>query len=278
MQRSEDLRVIHASEPATLETTSVVTTIAPDPLYTPLLDAIHHLRSQLDSQHQAELEALKRATANQTEALYHRLTEAREHFVALERNFEIKISELSEAQHTIQLLNNQLAAQAEALQNLEVDRQSHQQVMQELNQKYEQLIDKLKAKIEAFQADYQQQVDNLQSKLNYQKLHHEEQMNMLTNENLNLTQELHNTRREYLELHQSSQGSRDAISQLQQELASAHQLNKERAEKLLRAEHSLKIAQEEIERNQRYVRELEDKNNAIQKELFENWIVKKDEL
>lgn len=283
MQRSEDLRFIHAAEATVLSSAQAngAPSLLPtslDPLYGPLLEAVQHIRQTLDSQHQAELEALKRSTANQTEALYHRLSEAREHFVSLERDFEIKISELAEAQHTIHQQESLLATQAHQLEQLEQERSNHQLLVDELNQKHEQLLAKLKEKIEAIHADFQQQIDNLQSKLAYQKIHHEEQVDTLSRENLALTHELHNTRREYLELHQTTQESRDKISQLEQELNNAQLLIKDKNDRLQRSEHSLKLAHEELERNQRYVQELEDKNNSIQKELFENWIVKKDEL
>lgn len=256
-----------------------------DPLYAPLLQAATSLREKIEATHRAKIETIKRETADQTEMIYHKLTAAREEFKNLQ---EIHSTHL----HQIEVLTEEKSKLTDAVNAAHAHLQEQQQQLdlqkssfRELEEKFESevgliniksdaLIEKLKEKINQIHQDYDQQLDHLQQKLSFQKSQLTDEVSLLTKENDKLTQELQT-------LHQEQQGSgslQEKLLALESERINLEVSLKEKAEKLLRAEHSLKLSHEEVERNQQYIKALEDKNNTIQKELFENWILKKDEL
>ena len=167
----------------------------------------------------------------------------------------------------------------------EVDRMSleNQQLKEHLEQEklkrdeqiiqHERLISKLKEKIDELVNDHQQQISHLQNKLDYQKAYHDEQMALKTREYQQVNHDAQSYKNQFYSLQQEYQGIKDSVSFLEHQLKEKEQFFTEGSERIRRLEHNLKLAHEEHERSQLYITELEEKNNTIQKELFENWIL-----
>lgn len=254
-----------------------------DPLYAPLLEAAELIRKKLELKYKDKIEAVKRETAEQTHSLYNRLTEAREEFKRLEQQFkdqseESKIlvqrnsvleQDLRSAVETTTLYQQKVDEQQSIIHQNEFDKATRIRAAEEQNTA---LIERLKDKIQQITTDYTQQLDNLQQKLNYEQNRLSDEISSLSEVNDKLVFELKQMRHEQHVWQQGTVLFDDKIKQLESNNALSQQNLKEKAEKLLRAEHALKLANEELGRSQNYVKELEEKNNTLQKELLENWI------
>jgi len=260
-----------------------------DPLYSPLLEAAESLRQKIEARNKEKIESIKRDTAEQTQNLYHKLTEAREEFKRIELTLKNKAEEVDQLNGDKQKLTQELQianenaaihlqeaeSQKLLVENAEQNKAAEIKAIEEHNSG---LIERLKAKIEQINQDFNQQIDNLQQKLSYEQQRFSAEITTLTNNNESMSEELTKLRQEQHTWQEGSSGFEEKISQLQAENTNTQLNLKDKAEKLLRTEHSLKLANEELERSQSYIKELEEKNNSLQKELFENWIHKKDEL
>ncbi|OGO91460.1 MAG: hypothetical protein A3F10_02245 [Coxiella sp. RIFCSPHIGHO2_12_FULL_42_15] len=260
-----------------------------DPLYTPFIEAAAELRQKIETQHKQKIEEIKRETAEQTKTLYNKLSEAREEFKRLQDNFNHKNAEFEKItqenitlQQELQITQENILKQQEEIVKqkamLTSIEQRHNDDIQNVMNKNDLLIDKLKSKIDQINQDYQQQLTHLQQKINYQKQQLTDEVNILREENQQISGELTTFKKEQQTWQQSSNEFIDQIAKLETENSTLQTTLKEKSEKLLRSDHSLKLANEELERGQQYIKELEEKNNSIQKELFENWIHKKEEL
>ncbi len=256
-----------------------------DPLYAPILEAAYELRQNVEACTQDKIEAIKRETAEQTKEIYHKLTEAREEFKRLELTLQNTSDEALSLTQAKTELENQFAEACAQIQTLKHEIETQKNELAEINEKnneevnllslkHDALIEKLKNKIDQINQDYSQQLTNLQQKLSYQQQQMNGEITDLSEANENLQQELSQVKASQTD----SSSLIEEIEKLKYETLSMQHTIKEKAEKLLRSDHSLKLANEEHERCQLYIKELENKNNSIQKELFENWITKKDEL
>lgn len=260
-----------------------------DPLYAPFIEAANELRQKVEAQSRNKIEEIKRETAEQTKSLYNKLTEAREEFKKLQDSYQNKYNEVEKLTNERALLKQQLASTEDTVKKQHQELQQHHNILQDAEQKHLEeldfvcsknnaLIDKLKSKIDQINQDYEQQLTNLQQKITYQKQQLSGEIAVLLTENTKISTELAELQNEQHLWQQGSSEFIEKIVQLESENLALQHTGKEKAEKLLRNEHALKLANEELERSQQYVKELEEKNNAIQKELFENWIHKKEEF
>jgi len=260
-----------------------------DPLYAPIIEAAYQLGETIKEQTKHEIESIKRDTADQTRDLYNKLTEAGREFKNVEQELILKTDELNslyenKLQLEIELENirrtqekqqHDLLHQQEIIDSIQA---KHDSALAEADNKNETLIEKLKATIEQINNDYEQQVAHLQQQLDYQKQQFTQEITMLREENSANSTELATLRQEKQIWSLNNDGFQEKLQKIEMENQSLQTNFKEKAEKLLRAEHSLKLANEEIDRCQGYIKDLESKNNKMQKELFENWIQKKDEF
>lgn len=226
-----------------------------DPLYTPFIKAAESLRHAIETQTKEKIESIKHETAEQTKAIYDKLSDARDEFKYMQQQLadqEKKLEDATAEETQLRQTLMQASEQINQLQNEIKEKNTklscvdnHQnEALATAQEAHQHLITKLQAQINQVNCDYKQQLNNTEQKFTYQQQKLNSEAILLREENAKMSEELNS-------------------------------LKQEKSEKCNHSEVSLELANAELERLQNYVKELEEKNNTIQKELFENWIKEK---
>ena len=258
-----------------------------DPIYSPLLQAAKALKEKIEAQHREKITQLTHDAAEQNQELQLKAVATQREIEHLKQQLQAKTADVErvtrEKQEVIKDLQTVSENTARHIQEINTQRdllenaeQSKTTAIQQVELQNAELIERLKAKIEQIKADYSQQLSNMEQDLGYKQQGLTAEVTALTTSNEQMFDELSQLRQERQVWQQGSSGFEEKIKQLETDSQRWQTSHKEKAEALLRNEHALKLANEELERRQEYIKTLEAKNNTLQKEVLENWIDKKE--
>lgn len=238
-------------------------------IYKPVMDALSNLIASIEAQHKDKIKELQKIAADRMQQQQHALTDKETALQTLSHALATKETTLLSLEHKNIELNQALQSAKEKTSRLETHITKIENTEKE---KSSETIAALKIKIAAITEDFQQQVHHLEQKLGYETLKYSNGINSLTQE-CQSQQELSQQLKEAITQKDKEYAVlQKAHHELEEVLNSIKTASKKSSENTLRTEHNFKLLHEELERSRHYIKELEEKNNALQKELFDNWI------